>query len=285
VEDIARELPVEEKTMTRKCFVTLIVVGALLGPLNVRSSGNTARAQESIPKPSTVTRQGESNSADQAAVLAKKDGQPPLGEPWGLKKAVVLDASLPRVLLIGDSIVGGYGKRVALRLKGKANVDIWETPQWLNATLDSEVQDVLRDNHYDIIHFNESGLHAWAPGRVPEGQYGLLMQKYLATLRRSAPQTKLVWASTTPITVLGHPTELDDLDKLVSERNAICAAIMKDNQIAIDDLHAAMATRLALAAGDRFHWNNEGFDLLADTVTNMLLPLLESGGRTQSSCE
>jgi hypothetical protein len=269
--------------VARIYFVTLLAVGTLLGVLNVRNSGTTARAQENNPELPTVTQPSAAKGTDQATVLALKEGQPPLEGPWGLKKAVVLNASLPRVLLIGDSIVGGYGKRVALRLKGKANVDIWETPQWLNAALDSEVQDILKSNHYDVIHFNESGLHAWAPGRVPEGQYGPLMLKYLATLQKSAPQTKLVWASTTPITVLGHPTELDDLDKVVSDRNAVCTAIMKDHQIVIDDLYAVMVTKLTLAAGDRFHWNNEGFDLLAETVTNALLPLLENKGQIRSS--
>jgi hypothetical protein len=235
-------LPIKEETVARRYFVILLAVGTLLGVLNVRRSGTTARAQENNPELPTVTQPSAAKGTDQATVLALKDGQPPLEGPWGLKKAVVLNASLPRVLLIGDSIVGGYGKRVALRLKGKANVDIWETPQWLNAALDSEVQDILKSNHYDVIHFNESGLHAWAPGRVPEGQYGPLMLKYLATLQKSAPQTNV-----------------------------------------IDDLYAVMVTKLTLAAGDRFHWNNEGFDLLAETVTNALLPLLENKGQIRSS--
>lgn len=80
----------------------------------------------------------------------------------------------------------------------------------------------------------------------------------------------------TPITVLGHPTELDKLDTLIAKRNALCKRIMEKDGIPVDDLHKVMIHRLNLASGDRFHWNHEGFEVLADAVMKSILPFLQS---------
>jgi hypothetical protein len=190
---------------------------------------------------------------------------------WGFQKATAPDPALPRVLLIGDSIVGGYKTEVTALLQGKANVDVWTTPKHVGGPgLNDDLRSILKNGPYDIIHFNESGLHAWQPGRIPDGQYGPYMKSYLAVLKSAAPQAKLIWASTTPVTVQGHPGQLDELDKLISDRNAVCVPLMQGNSIGIDDLHQLMLTHLDLAAGDRWHWNHDGFDLLAKTVADSI---------------
>src|ERR1700712_2297066 len=53
---------------------------------------------------------------------------PPKGGSWGVREAVVTDDSLPRVLLIGDSITNGYMEGVRKALAGKTNIDAWITP-------------------------------------------------------------------------------------------------------------------------------------------------------------
>ena len=186
---------------------------------------------------------------------------------WGFQKAQITDASLPRVLLIGDSIVGGYKSEVITLLQGKANVDVWTTPKHVGGPgVNDELRENLKNGPYSVIHFNESGLHAWQPGRIPDGQYGPYMKTYIEAMKSAAPQAKLIWASTTPVTVQGHPGQLDDLDKLISDRNAVCVPIMQANGIVVDDLHGLMLPHLDLAAGDRWHWNSAGFDLLAKAV-------------------
>ena len=191
---------------------------------------------------------------------------------WGFQKAQITDPSLPRVLLIGDSIVGGYKDEVTTLLQGKANVDVWTTPKHVGGPgLNDELSENLKNGPYTIIHFNESGLHAWQPGRIPDGQYGPWMRQYLKVMKAAAPQAKLIWASTTPVTVQGHPGQLDVLDKLISDRNAVCVPIMKENGIALDDLHSLMMEHLDLALGDRWHWNQAGFDILAKAVVSTIL--------------
>ncbi len=92
------------------------------------------------------------------------------GGPWKFYRASPEDASLPRVLLIGDSIMNGYRGHVYRLLKGKANVDVWLTPLHLKSEhLHVDLQKVLDQGPYEVIHFN-IGLHGWPPGRIPEGQ-------------------------------------------------------------------------------------------------------------------
>lgn len=216
----------------------------------------------------------DADSADHAAAVAQKEGQPPVGGQWGVRRVTMTDPSLPRVLLVGDSIAIGYGARVAERLKGKANVDLWVTPNWLGPELSREAQSVLKGAGYSVIHFNESGLHAWAPGRIPDGQYGPLMRAYIDVLKTAAPSAQFIWASTTPVTAAGNPGRIDELDKLITERNALCEPIMRQSGIAVDDLHLLMMSHLDLARGDRFHWSDAGYDILADSVARSITQYL-----------
>jgi len=212
----------------------------------------------------------DKNEDGHAADAAEKEGQPPVGGQWGVRRATIENPSLPRVLVVGDSIAIGYGARVAERLKGRANVDLWVTPNWLGPELSRQAQAVLKDANYSVIHFNESGLHAWVPGRIPDGQYGLLMHSYLDVLKAAAPHARLIWASTTPVTEAGHPGKTDELDKLIAGRNALCEPMMRQSGIAVDDLHILMMNHLDMARGDRFHWTDAGYDILADSVARSI---------------
>ena len=50
------------------------------------------------------------------------------GKGWRLDRAKLIVPTHPRVLLIGDSILNGYGKQVITALNGKAYVDLWVNP-------------------------------------------------------------------------------------------------------------------------------------------------------------
>jgi lysophospholipase L1-like esterase len=114
------------------------------------------------------------------------------------------------------------------------------------------------------VAVNDIGLHAWTPGRIPEGQYESLMRAHLANLRRLAPKAKLIFASTTPMTTKIKPIALDpEFNPLIVERNEIVAKIMQENQVPIADFYGILVTKLDLAAGDRFHWTKPAYELLA----------------------
>lgn len=195
---------------------------------------------------------------------------------WGYKQVLETDPALPRVLLVGDSIVGGYNGPVAALLKDKANLDYYMTGGNLgNPGFKGELEKVLQEHQYEVIHFNESGLHAWPVGRIPEGQYGPLMREYLAMIRRVAPQAKLIWASNTPVTVKAEPARLDpEINPRVVALNEAVLPIMKENEIPVDDLYTLMLDKLSLGAGDQFHWTQAGRDVQAQAVAGFILKAL-----------
>ncbi|MEA3208197.1 MAG: hypothetical protein QOE70_1254 [Chthoniobacter sp.] len=198
------------------------------------------------------------------------------GPGWRLQKAPIVDPSLPRVLLMGDSILNGYLPGVARALEGKAYVDAWVTPTSQgDKSLPRQIEEVLAQGPYAIIHFN-LGLHGWQTGRIPEGQFESLTHAMVQAFKKHAPKARLIWASTTPVTKQDQPGELDaEINPVIVEHNAMAARVMKEEAVPIDDLNGLMLPHLDLARGDRFHWQPEGTALLVRQVSETLLQALE----------
>ncbi|MFC4222050.1 SGNH/GDSL hydrolase family protein [Flagellimonas marina] len=206
----------------------------------------------------------------------KKEGLHADGGSWGFKPATdVNENDSMNILLIGDSILKGYGRLVTDNLKNKAKVDFWITGKHLNSDgLLEELREYVSKRKYDVIHFN-IGLHGWQVGRIPEGQYVPLLEKYVQTLKEYAPQAKLIWANTTPVTEHGSPVLNDEINPTIIARNALAAEVMKRNEVVINDLYTMLVNRLILARLDRFHWNEEGYRLMANQISDYLLKELE----------
>ena len=196
---------------------------------------------------------------------------PPMGGKWGVREAIVTDASLPRVLCIGDSILGGYTATVRKDLEGRANVDAWVTPvSQASGELPKAIAEILAAHAYDVIHFN-LGLHGWQKGRIPEGKFEPLTQKLVDNLRAGAPKAALIWASTTPVTVKGKPQELDpEINPIIIEHNRMAANVMTTSKVPINDLYTLMVTKLQLASGDQFHWKREGSEMQGHAVAALI---------------
>jgi len=81
----------------------------------------------------------------------------------------------------------------------------------------------------------------------------------------------LVWASSTPVTVPGDPSTLDEeKNTIVLRRNALAADIMQDYDIPTNDLYSVVAGRPQLSTGDGYHYNAEGYALLGESVVRAL---------------
>ena len=201
---------------------------------------------------------------------------PPKGGSWSLREATVTDPSLPRVLLIGDSITNGYLEPVRKALAGKANIDAWITPTTqADKSLPKTIAAILAWQKYAVVHFN-LGLHGWQKGRIPEGQYEPLTRQFVQNLRAGAPQATLIWATITPVTVKGEPEKLNpEIQPTIEEHNRMALAVMKSEGVEIDDLAGLMVGNLPLAAGDMFHWKPAGVALLTESVTKSITAALE----------
>jgi hypothetical protein len=187
---------------------------------------------------------------------------------WGWQQVLPAEANQPRVLLVGDSTCGGYHAKAAELLRGKVGLDVLLTPRVINDKgLLDEIKDACQKRTYDLILFNDIGLHAWEPGHIPAGQYEPLLRAYLANFRRCAPKAKLIYATTTPMTTKTRPIAIDpQYESLICGWNRIAAKVMRENGVPLVDFYGIVAPKLEWAAGDRFHWRKQGYDLIAQAA-------------------
>ncbi len=224
-------------------------------------------------------------SADDAGSPRPKPAAAARPSGWGVRQVLVADPKLPRVLLIGDSILNGYHRKAAELLRGKLSLDVWVTPKHIGSGgLPADMKAIFAEHAYDLVLFNDIGLHAWSPGRIPEGRYEPLLRAHLANLRKFAPKAKLIFASTTPMTTKTRPIGLDaEFNPLIVERNQIAARVMAENHIPVADYYGILATKLDLAAGDRFHWTGPAYALLAQCAAAHVERALAASAREKAT--
>lgn len=178
------------------------------------------------------------------------------------------DASLPRVLLIGDSIAESYSAAVRQALKGKAHVDLLATSKCIrDAGFANETAYALEGYGHAIVHFN-NGLHGV---HLTNEDYAAALREYVSLLRRLAPKAALVWASSTPKTTKDKGYPLDEQrNSQVVARNVAAASIMAAEGIAINDLYSAVVGKAELSAGDSVHYNAAGREFLGKVVAEFV---------------
>lgn len=177
----------------------------------------------------------------------------------------------PHVLLIGDSITGGYFWQVTEQLKDKAIVARLSTSKSVgDPGLLQEVSYVLSQCKFEVIHFN-NGLH----GRdYTEEDYREHFPDLITTIRKGAPHAKLIWASTTP-TREGEKFEvISAFTQRVRERNRIAAEILGREGIPVNDLYSLVAEHPDYFA-DGVHFNPAGVKVLAEQVAERIAAALK----------
>src|SRR5262245_54657148 len=154
------------------------------------------------------------------------------------------DPTLPRVLLIGDSISIGYTMPTRQKLQGKANVH--RIPENGGPTTNgvAKIDKWLGSGKWDVIHFNW-GLHdikldAAGKHQVPIDQYEKNLRELVKRLK--ATGAKLIWASTTPVPNAKVSPVRKDSDVVAC--NAVARKIMEENGVTIDDLYGFALPRL-----------------------------------------
>ena len=171
--------------------------------------------------------------------------------------------TLPRVLLIGDSITRGYRDETARLFEGKASVSRLATSKSLgDPVLLEETALVARAYCWDVIHFN-NGLHG---SDYTEDEYGTAWPDWLALLRQCAPQAQMIWASTTAVRDKSNLCALGDFNPRVNARNAIATRIVDRENIPTNDLYSVSEPNPNYYADDGVHFNAEGVRAMAERV-------------------
>lgn len=177
------------------------------------------------------------------------------------------ETRLPRVLLIGDSITGGYGPKVEEALKGKVSVARLTTSKSIgDPALLTEVALVLGQCRFDVVHFN-NGLHG---SGYSEEEYTKHLPELLATIRREAPQARLIWATTTPVRQAGNLGAMAEQTKRVEARNKIADGIVAREKIAVNDLFGLVKDHPEYWSADGVHFNAQGIAAQAAQVANRI---------------
>jgi hypothetical protein len=176
-------------------------------------------------------------------------------------------ASLPRVLIIGDSTYSQHTRDLQKLLKDKVEVvyAIWQPGEIADTAtaiqlLDRHLGRIDRNGNpveqdkwptWDLIHFNcglgdlihrapgiktfrVMPIHVGGVRNTPEDQYANNLDTLVKTLKVKAPMAKLVWASTTPIrvsasNVFEKGSEID--------YNRVAVEVMKKHGVPINDMH------------------------------------------------
>ena len=176
------------------------------------------------------------------------------------------ETKLPRVLLIGDSIVRDYYPEVEKRLASKAFVARLSTSRFISdPVLLKEIELVLDGTKFDVIHFN-NGMHGW---QHTEAEYRKAFPKLFKIMRAHAPKARLVWATTTPLRDgkgVTYNTNAQYSDERIVARNAIAAEFVTAQNIPTDDLNAAMRGHPEYHS-DNVHFNSQGIQIQADQVS------------------
>lgn len=181
------------------------------------------------------------------------------------------DHALPRVLLIGDSIACGYSAGVTKLLEGRYHVDRLGTSRSINdPVLAKETVMMLQEYPYVAVHFN-NGLHGF---HLEPPQYSAALATWVRLIREHAKGAKLIWASSTPITDNGAPAKLSDSNQIVVARNEAASTVMQTEGIATNDLYSVVVDRPQLRSSDGYHYNGDGYELLAQVVAEAVLGLV-----------
>jgi lysophospholipase L1-like esterase len=177
------------------------------------------------------------------------------------------DPSLPRVLIIGDSISRGYTLPVRLALKGKVNLHrapancgklsygIKNLDVWLGDT----------SNKWDVITFN-FGIH---DRKTPDTAYTNELKAL--TRKLQATGAKLIWVNTTPV-----PKGAAEFVEGNSERvNKLAGDIMAELNIPVVDLYTKVKDIPSEhKINNNCHFRDGGYEILGAEVAAKIMAVL-----------
>jgi acyl-CoA thioesterase-1 len=198
------------------------------------------------------------------------------------------DPSLPRALVIGDSISEHFHPHLAAALRGKVNIHRIPVNAWRSTFGVAQIHRWLgpywiKGHHWDAIQFNY-GLHdlrgtRWIAGgsrhvwtdkpRVPLWQYRKNLEYIISQLKRTG--ARLIWATITPVTYDSRGRKKGD----EAAYNKVALKIMKKHGIQINGLWQACQGNFPGKWGnDPIHPGGEGPEVLGRLTARSILKTL-----------
>ncbi len=186
------------------------------------------------------------------------------------------------VILIGDSIRGGYQATAMAALEGEAKLWVPEANGGDSANVLNHLEEWVIERRPDILHLN-CGLHdikrdeKGANIQVPLPAYRQNLERIFQQIHDQT-RTRILWASTTPVNEKQHLTVkyFVRLNADVATYNAAALELAKQFDIPVNDLHAAVEAigAATILQPDGVHFTEEGSRRLglavADFIRNYL---------------
>jgi len=203
------------------------------------------------------------------------------GKGWAISVPKTIEhTEWPKVLIYGDSISGGYGPHFEAVL-AKHNAYFFHFVGFVGGDVPEQaIISAASSYKYDVIVFN-NGLHSlsWTPEAVSDAVVSERMRKLTRSFKKGAPQAKIFYLTTTPHTgVRPAPDKpvasLGDKNDVVVRLNTLSEQVMKEENIEWIDVYTILASRLELANGDKFHWQNPAYEIISQEVAKRVLPVL-----------
>jgi|GEM_PF-292588 len=198
------------------------------------------------------------------------------------KTGTASEETLPKVLLIGDSISKGYTPYVAEMMKGQAIVTHNKGNAGPTMRGLENIDEWLTVAKWDVIHFNW-GLHDMYLWNYKEDErspaaYEKRLDVLVSRLKKTG--AKLIWATTTPACPEAEQKCKVIVDSVTEKKYLEAAArIMKKHNIQVNNLHAFMAPNWTTysIAENNVHYTKDGSKKLAEQVVAKIRPLLNAG--------
>lgn len=193
---------------------------------------------------------------------------------------------LPKVVLIGDSIRMGYAPTVIKALEGKATISQPKANGGDSSNVLANLKKWAIDEQPDVVHFN-CGIHDTKKDKksgtfqVPPEKYEANLRQIVETLRKQT-KAKVFFATTTPIhderaARQREKATYELLDASTQQYNEIARRVMKELDVPVDDVRAAVGAGEELGklmTADGVHFTKSGQEKLGQVVAEFLLPQL-----------
>lgn len=177
------------------------------------------------------------------------------------------DDKLPRLLIVGDSIARSYFAQVETELKDAFLCARMTTSTCVcDQTFEKQMALLLDDYPFAVIHFN-NGLHGVA---YDDAAYGKALARVLDFIKERSPQSRLIWASSTPLRRKGNMSELDPKTDQVRERNRLAREIALKRNLTLNDLFGCVVDHPEYSAEDAVHFNADGQTVLGKQVARIV---------------
>lgn len=180
--------------------------------------------------------------------------------------------TLPRVLLVGDSIARSYYPIVQKVLGDKLQCARLTTSKCLTDPLFFKELDLLLSTYrFQVVHIN-NGLHGLD---YDDRTYAAHLPRVFRVIENHCPGCRVIWAQTTP---MRQPTDLSQFHPQtarVRERNRIAREIADTRNVPVNDLFSLVADHPEYFAEDGVHLNSKGQTVVGERVAAFILGVFE----------